>query len=99
MKIPKSFELLGETIHIIKSQDLLDKTDNVGEADYRHNTITIQVPIGGINRPISYIEATYLHEVIHFILHRMGRDELNEDNSFVELFARLLHQILITSMD
>jgi len=40
------------------------------------------------------LEHTYLHELVHAILHCMGRDELYKDEAFVDLFAGLLHQSL-----
>jgi len=40
----------------------------------------------------SIVEETFYHELVHAILHSLGRKDLNEDESFVQSFAILLYQ-------
>ena len=39
----------------------------------------------------------FWHEVVHAILHEMGRDDLDADERFVEEFAKRLTQIVYTA--
>lgn len=43
------------------------------------------------------MEKTFWHEVVHAILHDMGRARLNNDEQFVDDFAKRLHQITKTA--
>jgi hypothetical protein len=43
MKIPKRFNMLGHTIEVNWCDDLLIRTNNVGEAHYNFNEIKLDV--------------------------------------------------------
>lgn len=93
MKIPKRFQLFGHTIDVNWCDDLLIRTNNVGEAHYNFNEIKLDVMH---DRPESYKEQVFLHEVLHLILNQIGEDELRENEKFIDLLASLLHQALTT---
>ena len=95
MKIPKKFKILGYTIKVKYKKDLCALNDVYGFAEYRKNTIRLQKVMGIYTK--NQIEATFYHEVVHFILNAMGEDELKSNEKFVGLFADMLHQIEKTS--
>ena len=96
MKIPKKFQLVGHEIKVEFVDDLYSRSGVVGQARYNENTILIQASIQGHERVISDMEQTFWHEAVHYILVTMGH-KMNEDDSIVDLFASLLHQIIKTS--
>jgi len=92
MKIPEQFELMGETIKVKFVDDIITSDDQVGQASFRTNTIKIQRNSKSTPRDNEQIRKTFLHELIHFILCKMKRTELNSDEDFVDTFANLLLQ-------
>jgi hypothetical protein len=94
MKIPKSFRLLGRTIRVEFRDDLVQTRDNQGEAHYRKDKIYIQSSVEGFPRSKEQIEATFCHELVHFILSAMEEEKLGQDERFAALFGGLLHQAL-----
>ena len=94
MKIPKSFQLLGRTIRVEFRDDLVQTADNQGEAHYRKDRIYIQPNAKGFPRSKEQVEATFCHELVHFILSEMEEEKLRQDERFVGLFSGLLHQAL-----
>lgn len=99
MKIPKQFELFGHTIKVEWRDDLLDTEGVVGMCFFRENRIVLQrldTPAYR-GRVKECSEVTFFHEVLHFILDHMKRDELKRDEEFVNIFALCLHQALKTA--
>jgi len=43
-----------------------------------------------------HIECTFIHELMHFILTKLGRSEISKDEALVEQVAGLLHQYITT---
>ena len=97
MKIPASFLLHGQKINVILEDHIGAENGTLGEARLATNTIAIQSNANGYTRIQSQLEETYIHELVHFILHHMGQNELNEEETFVDGFAQLLHQAMVTS--
>jgi len=95
MNIPTSFQLLGQTITVRVQPDLSYDADATGQARYRSNEIVLQKSTPGWQMPRGKLEQVYLHEVVHHILYQMGH-KLFDDEKFVDLFASMLHQVLIT---
>lgn len=89
--IPKQFSLFGET-YKVKYLVKIDKEDSWGENCPIKNVIKIKK---GLNQEQQ--EATYLHELVHCVLTNLGYAKLNDDEVFVDTFAKALHQILKTS--
>ena len=94
MKIPKQFELLGHTIKVKLTKDLVYTSDNVGEARMRDSDILLQDNAPGHPRQPFQLEHEFCHELVHHILGRMNEEELNKNEAFVDLFGGLLHQAL-----
>lgn len=88
MQIPKKITIFGETVKI-KRVESLKRTSSFGEAHYRYNEIFIDNTI-----PDDLIESTFFHELTHFVLHKMGENEMCDNEKFVCTFSALLHQSL-----
>ena len=99
VKIPTKFQLLGQEIEVVFDDELYFKEaqNRLGLCDFDNNIIYIQPDSSIIPRPETQIEHTYLHELTHMILIAIGKNELASDESFVDMFAGLLLQILKTS--
>lgn len=97
-KIPHKLEIFGHTITIRFVDDLRDLTGCDGIVKYRQNEIVIQTDCKGIRKTEGQIEEVFLHELTHKILAEAGYEELAENEKFVKLFSKLLHQAL-TSME
>ena len=101
MKIPKRFQLLGQTINVVWIEDMTDSTDCAGVASYRRNEIRIQPNTPSNPRTESNIEHTFYHELVHWILYfaggyYKGGEHLHKDEQLVDMAAGLLHQALST---
>lgn len=96
MKIPRSFKIMGHTIVVEYDKLLINKDDSRGVADFRINKIILQPNVEGNALPRTAIEQTFLHELIHWICYKIGRNDLKDDETFVDSFSGLLHQALIT---
>lgn len=97
MKIPKQFELFGQTINVEYTDKLVSDRDSIGLAIYRENRILLQKATDGIIRTKEMIEQTFLHELFHFILFEAGEVELMDNEKFVDIISSLFHQFLKTS--
>ena len=92
--IPEEFELLNHTIKV-EHHNAIPK--GVGEdiychgcAEYGANEIRLYGDAGSV------LDHTFYHELTHFLLHYSGRDDLSEDESFVDVFGGLLAQYMNT---
>jgi len=93
MKIPIAYELLGNTIIIIKTGEMTFKNGDKdkkqhGEYEDSHNSIKIDVSYSD-----DIIGTTLCHEIIHSILCKTGNEELNDDEDLVERLGQGLWQI------
>lgn len=95
--IPKSLQLMGQTICIERRLDLVKEEDAVGSARWRRNTILIQASSPAYSQSPSQMGETFCHELVHFVLHAMHEHKLQSDERFVTLFGALLYQALSTS--
>lgn len=94
--IPDRFKLFGETVEVIYKKDLNNEDNCNGLANYRYSRIELQPSTEAIPRSPESIEQSYLHEVTHFILGAIEEHKLRDDERFVELFSKALHQVLTT---
>ena len=95
-KIPYSFKLFGSTIRIKWDNTRMNDINAFGE--YDHSTLTISLcDLDGV-RSIDKdkILDTFYHEKVHAILSAMKEDELNKNEQFVDIFAKLLRQSIET---
>jgi hypothetical protein len=97
MQIPSEFQVFGQTWKVILNPTLRHDTENIGEASYRDNVITLQSNTEGNPRALCLIEASFLHELVHVILDCMSEHKLRANEKFVDVFANLLHQVLTSS--
>lgn len=58
--------------------------------------IEIANQAGGFESSESKKRQTFFHELTHAILFAMGKDELNEDESFVNTFSSFLNEAINT---
>jgi hypothetical protein len=95
LPIPEQFEIQGFTIKVQHDKTLIRDDDAFGNFRPRDNMISLQVPDNANWPPKERIEQTFCHELTHVILYYMN-NKLWKDEDFVDNFASLLHQTLIT---
>ena len=54
------------------------------------------VTFGSRDVPQSFQQQTFLHELVHAILNTMRKDDLYDDESFVNTFASFLNEAINT---
>lgn len=89
----KSFKIGGKTFSI---SEVDHDNQELGRADSPLNRIQIQRKWEGKDVPMSTLEQTVYHEVVHCLLNEMGRNDLSSDETFVQTFSLLLHQFETT---
>ena len=62
-----------------------------GAAHLCTNTIVIEKSGKGTSKEV--LEQTFWHEAVHFILHRLGFEDLNDNEQFVDLIGQALYQV------
>jgi len=95
-KARRKFKLHGQTIKIEYDPKLSDTDDVTGLSIYRENKIKLLPKSEGNSRTGDSIEATFYHELIHFIMYFAGEDELRINEKFIDIVSGLLHQALVT---
>lgn len=89
-KIPKKFELGGQTFRVEITDDLIPEEGAYGM--FRSHSNKIQL-CEGINQ--DKLCQTFYHELTHAILHTMGSEHW-DDEQLVDLFGTFLHQFMST---
>lgn len=97
LSIPKSFWIFGQQIHVIYDENLLKDFEAYGLWLPGSNKIVLQPDCQHSKRTKAQVEQTYLHELVHCILHFLSEDKLNSSEKFVDLVAQSLHQIFQSS--
>ena len=96
MKIPKKFELMGQTLNVRFVSELLQESDVLGQACYRTGEIKI------LESSPAYIVTKekqmqiFLHELMHWIFYKLKKDDLRNDEDLVDMVADLLMQTIKT---
>jgi len=93
LKIPKRFTLHSQVVEVVFDSQVDFRNDNRGEAQFRINKIALAPHQETHPRPVSQIEQTFCHELIHYIAHHAGV-ELDERDT--DVMGHLLHQALTT---
>ena len=96
MKIPKSFKLFGSTITVEFDNDKCDQDESYGLVKFKSNKMFLSDFAQGFKIDLNEIESSYYHEMLHFILNRLGYDDLNDDEKFVKQVSKALQQCLTT---
>ena len=97
MKIPKEFQLGAITWSVVKTPHISRINGEFGNCDFNEQVISYTDVIEGKKVKPNMVLLTFYHEKIHAILDTMGRDELNTDEAFVDMFANLLLQSDLTT--
>ena len=93
-KIPKKFKL-GGVDYEVRLVEHCGNYDNFGF--WRpQGIIEIANQAGGYEVSESKKRQTFLHELTHAILFAMGKEELNDDESFVNTFSSFLAEAINT---
>lgn len=95
MNIPIAFCLHGQRFVVEYDDTLCATSDDRGRVYLAYNKIVLQAPNKGEPQPQSCVEQAFLHELVHGILHHM-ESKLYDDEKFVNQFANLLHQAIVT---
>ena len=94
MRIPKKFRL-GGVDYIVNQVEHCGNYDNLGFCRPQ-GIIEIANQAGGYEVSDSKKRQTFLHELTHAILFAMGKSELNDDESFVNIFSSFLNEAIST---
>ena len=93
-KIPKKFKV-GSVDYEVKRVEHCGNNDDFGF--WRpQGIIEIANQAGGYEVSESKKMQTFLHELTHAILFAMGKEELNDDESFVNTFSSFLSEAINT---
>ena len=94
INIPKKFRV-GGVDYIVKQVEHCGTNDDFGL--WRpQGIIEIANQAGGYEVSDSKKRQTFLHELTHAILFAMGKEELNDDESFVNTFSSFLNEAINT---
>ena len=88
---PKRIKFLGVKWDLSFVNDLITSNDHFAEISYNTHKIRIQNPQSGceLNNPM--LDISFLHEIVHLLLHDMGYTELGTDEKFVDQLAHFLY--------
>lgn len=92
--IPKKFKV-GSVDYEVKRVEHCGTNDDFGL--WRpQGIIEVANQAGGYEVSESKKKQTFLHELTHAILFAMGREDLNDDESFVNTFSSFLNEAIST---
>ena len=94
MRIPKKFRVGGVDYEV----RLVEHCGNCDDFGFwrPQGIIEIANQAGGYEVSESKKRQTFLHELTHSILFTMGKSELNDDESFVNIFSSFLNEAIST---
>ena len=92
MVVPKSFKLFATTINVVVDNQRTDDMKVFGCYEPHNNTIILADKFGIHNISEDQMLDTFYHEKVHAILRAMNEEELNNNEKFVDVFAKLLRQ-------
>ena len=94
IKIPEHFAL-GGVEHTVETLESLDDGD-FGLYDPVCKRIQVAKTSRRREVPLSFQQQTFFHELVHAILNTMRKDDLYDDESFVNTFASFLNEAVNT---
>lgn len=97
MRIPKEFKLFGQTIKVKYLDSLVQKDDNIGEAQHRFNTIVLQRNCSSYKLTKEQAEQVFFHELLHFCFEKLNEHDLAKNEALVDRLASLIHQAIQTA--
>lgn len=89
-RLVSEFKIFGRKIRVLINNEM----EELGFANFEKGIIVLRTL--GVSE--EEIEATYHHEKFHMILYTLNYHKLNNDEQFVDLIARALHQIELTEI-
>ena len=92
MKLPKSFEVMGQKISVKYVKDLAQH-GAVGLYNHFEKTIYIQTHLDGKALSKDVQMSTYYHELMHCVFSYLNYNEDNSNEQKVDIIGALLHQI------
>lgn len=92
MHIPTKFHLGGHVVEVKRDVPLKEAW---GEWNNERKVLRLRRP--SKNNPESFYYQTFVHELVHAILDTMGREELSNNEGFVDAFSEYLTQAILTS--
>lgn len=95
--VPLAITVGGKTYRTVFMPDLASAHSGCGRAEYDDAIIRLQPCVEGYTMARDAIQECYWHEVVHVILHAMGRRDMRDDEQFVSAFGTLLHQVVKTA--
>ena len=96
-KIPKQFELLGQTVAVEFTEDLQHDKDAYGAANFRSNKIQLQRSSKHVPLTADKLEHVFFHELAHYLMYVMGQDELMANEPFIDMMGGLMYQAIKSS--
>ena len=102
MKIPKQFNIMGQTIYIEFNNEYCHKNECFGSYIASENKIILSDKHKpNNNRWVKYnkdiVDQVFLHELIHCIYWHLGRKDLFENEELIDSQSGLLLQVFKTS--
>lgn len=85
--VPTRFQLLNHTVRVKENPARTD-SGAYGVSEYPTNEIRLYTQ----EVVDSVVEHTFYHELVHFLLHYAGRDDLASDETLVDTLGGLLAQ-------
>ena len=91
LNIPTKVEIAGIVIKTIlmTEEDNWDEKNCIGKADYQNQAIIIDVTR---IKETETLEQIYYHELLHWLFHIMGEEELQRNEKVIDLLAHFLYQ-------
>jgi hypothetical protein len=94
LTVPTEFKLAGHTYTVEVDEHVLATNSEYGSLNEVTHVMQLQAPDP---IPVSRIESTFLHELLHAIFYELGETELDKNERLIDSVSNLLHQALTTS--
>ena len=92
-KIPKKISIAGMELKTIIDDELCDKQGSIGKIDY----INQEIHIDSKAASAQMTEQAYIHEVMHFMMFMLKKDDLRQDEEFIDMLAHFVYQAFTTA--
>ena len=94
-EIPTTFNI-GGVKHTVKIETIVGEGCDFGQFD-PVGVISLAEQLGSREVSQTKREQTFIHELTHAILNAMRKDDLYEDESFVNTFSSFLYEAISTA--
>lgn len=97
LTLPKRLKV-GDNWYSVDIAETMRERMYMGEVHYAKRTITLaRKSYRGIPLKLSALQETFWHELTHAILESMGRNDLDNDEQFVEDFSSRLAKAIASA--